>query len=161
YGNVVHRVLTFLQRNFAGKVPEPGRLGPADETMFARLQRGLDATAAAIEAVHLRDGLSEAMAVAHAANRYLDEQAPWKRIKTDRQAASTTIYVMVQVLNGLKILFAPYVPYSSQRLHQLLGYSGDVAQARWQAERIAPDTALPPPTPLFTKFDAPLAQGSY
>ncbi|MGZ6390853.1 MAG: methionine--tRNA ligase [Ktedonobacterales bacterium] len=157
YGNVAHRVLTFLQRNFAGKVPEPGPLSPADETMLARLQRGLDATAAAIEAVHLRDGLSEAMAVAHAANRYLDEQAPWKRIKTDRQAASTTVYIMVQVLNGLKILFAPYVPFSSQRLHELLGYNGDVAQAHWQTERIAPGALLPSPTPLFTKFDAPLA----
>ena len=160
YGNVVHRVLTFLQRNFDGRIPEPGSLGAADEAMLTVLQRGMRAVASAIEGVHLRDGLAEAMGVARAANRYLDEQAPWKRIKADRQAAATSIYVMIQVLNGLKILFTPYVPFSSQRLHELLGYSGDVAQVRWRAERIGPGTPLPPPMPLFTKFDTPLVPGA-
>ena len=83
--------------------------------------------ATAIEAVHLRDGLRRGDGVARAANRYLDEQAPWKRIKTDREGAATTVYTMIQVLNGLKVLFAPYVPFSSQKLHELLGFSGDVA----------------------------------
>ncbi len=155
YGNAAHRILTFTQRNFEGKVPEPGPLGPADDAMLAELRRGFLAVAQAIEVVRLRDGLSEAMSVARAANRYLDEQAPWKRIKTDRQAAATTVYTMIQVLNGLKVLFAPYLPFSSQRLHELLGNSGDVTACRWQPESVPAGRVLPPPTPLFAKLDAP------
>ena len=158
YGNAAHRILTFLQRNFAGKVPEPRALGPADQAMLAEVRRGFAAVAEAIEAVRLRDGLSEAMAVARAANRYLDEQAPWKRIKTDRQAAATTVHTMIQVLNGLKVLFAPYLPFSSQRLHELLGATGDVMQCRWEPEMVPAGRELPQPTPLFAKLEAPVLE---
>jgi len=153
YGNAVHRVLTFLQKHFAGRVPEAGEPRPADEAMLAEVRRGFAAAGAAIEAVRLRDGLQEAMAVARAANRYLDEQAPWKAIKADRRAAASTIHTMVQALNGLKVLFAPYVPRSSQALHGLLGFSGDVARCPWRAEPVPAGRALPAPTPLFAKFD--------
>ncbi len=107
--------------------------------------------------MHLRDGLNEAMSVARAANRYLDEQAPWKRIKTDREGAATTVYTMIQVLNGMKVLFAPYVPFSSQK-------AARIARFLWQSGRTAPgmleevpaSQALPVPTPLFAKFDPPI-----
>ncbi len=157
YGNAAHRVLTFLQRNFEGKVPAPGEIGPADRAMLDEVTRGLKAAAEAIEAVRLRDGLAEAMNVARAANRYLDEQAPWRSIKVDRQVAATTVFVMVQVLNALKILFAPYVPFSSSRLHELLGFTSDPSEWRWAAEPVPVGQTLPMPTPLFTKFDAPVA----
>jgi methionyl-tRNA synthetase len=157
YGNAAHRVLTFLQRNFGGEVPEPGTLTPADEAMLAEVERGLAAEAAAIEAIHLRDGLNEAMSVARAANRYLDEQAPWKAIKQDRAAAARTVYTMVQTLNALKVMFGPYLPFSSQRLHELLGCKGLVTDCHWGADRVAAGTKLPVPTPLFAKFDPPVA----
>jgi methionyl-tRNA synthetase len=105
--------------------------------------------------VHLRDGLIQAMALARSANRYLDERAPWKRIDTDHTTAAATIYVMIQVLNGLKVLFAPYLPVSSQKLHQLLGCAGDVGDCRWEAATIPGGRVLPPPAPLFMKFDTP------
>ena len=158
YGNAAHRVLTFAQRNFAGQVPEPGDLTPADEAMLAAVEHGFSAVANAIEAVHLRDGLNEAMNVARAANRYLDEQAPWKTIKTDRAAAARTVWTMLQALNGLKVLFAPYTPFSSQRLHTLLGFSGDVNDCGWSAQRVPAGQMLPAPTPLFAKFDAPTSE---
>jgi methionyl-tRNA synthetase len=155
YGNAAHRVLTFAQRQFEGKVPEPGNLIAADEAMLATVDHGFAAVAAAIEAVRLRDGLNEAMSVARAANRYLDEQAPWKMIKTDRTAAARAVWTMLQALNGLKMLFAPYTPFSSQKLHELLGFSGEVTDGDWTAVRVPAGQALPTPTPLFAKFDAP------
>jgi methionyl-tRNA synthetase len=158
YGNAAHRILTFAQRYFDGRVPEPGPLGPSDEAMLAEIRRGFGAVAQAIEAVRLRDGLSEAMGVGRAANRYLDEQAPWKRIKTDRQAAATTVYTMVQVLNGLKVLFAPYVPFSSQKLHELLGNTGAVTACHWGLETVPAGRELPQPVPLFAKFEGPVGE---
>jgi methionyl-tRNA synthetase len=159
YGNVAHRVLTFLQRHFGGRVPQPGPLGPADEAMLAEVRRGFEAAGAAIAAVRLRDGLAEAMGVARAANRYLEEQAPWKRLKADARAAGTSLYVMTQVLSGLTTLFAPYLPFSSQRLHELLGFTGEVMGVGWRMAPVPAGQALPAPTPLFAKLEPPPADG--
>ena len=158
YGNAAHRTLTFVQRQFEGKIPEPGQLTPADEAMLATVEQGFSAVAAAIEAVRLRDGLNEAMNVARATNRYLDEQAPWRTIKTDRAAAARAVWTTLQALNGLKMLFSPYTPFSSQKLHTLLGFEGDVTACGWSAQRAPAGQALPAPTPLFVKFDAPKSE---
>jgi methionyl-tRNA synthetase len=155
YGNAVHRVLTFAQRHFDARAPQPGRLTAADAAMLDRVQSAFAATAQAIEHVRLRDALAEALAVARAANRYLDEQAPWKAIRSDRERAATTVYTMLQVLNGMKFLFAPVLPFSSQQLHTLLGFQGDVMSSRWQPQLVPAGQSLPVPTPLFAKFDPP------
>jgi methionyl-tRNA synthetase len=153
YGNAAHRVLTFIQRHFAGRVPAPGPFAPADTAMLDAVARAFTEVGSAIEAVRLRDGLSGAMALARAANRYLDERAPWTVIRLDPQRAATTMYVMLHVLAALKTLFAPYLPFSSQRLHELLGQPGAAASSPWQPEQIPIGHPLPPPTPLFAKFD--------
>lgn len=158
YGNVVHRTLTFLQSKFGGVVPEPRELNEADRAILAEVERGYEQVARSIEQCHLKDGLQAAMVVARAANRYLDEQAPWKQIKVDREAAGTTIYVMLQVLSALRILFCPYLPFSSQKLHEYLGFTGDVSKQAWRQEGVAANATLPKPAPLFPKLESDQAE---
>jgi methionyl-tRNA synthetase len=157
YGNAAHRTLTFLQSKFDGVVPQPAALRPADHEMLAELERGFTHVGQAISNCHFKDGINAAMAVARAANRYLDEQAPWKQIKVDREAAGTSIYVMLQVLSGLRVLFCPYLPFSSQHLHELLGFTGDVSKVRWENTAVEAGKILPKPAPLFAKLETATA----
>jgi len=157
YGNAVHRTLTFLQSKLEGIVPQPQVLRDADRKILAEVERGFELVGRNIELCHFKDGLNAAMAVARAANRYLDEQAPWKQIKADREAAGTTIYVMLQIISGLRILFCPYLPFSSQKLHGHLGFEGDVSKEHWQLREVPAGTKLPVPTPLFPKLELPAA----
>ena len=87
YGNAVHRTLSFLQSKFGGVVPEPQALREADREILAEVDAGFSVVGHNIANCHFKDGINAAMAVARAANRYLDEQAPWKQIKVDRPAA--------------------------------------------------------------------------
>jgi methionyl-tRNA synthetase len=159
YGNVVHRTLTFLQSKFGGVIPQPQPLRPADREILAEVERGLEHVGKSITACHFKDGLNAAMAVARAANRYLDEQAPWKQIKQDREGAGTTIYVMLQVISRLRILFYPYLPFSSQKLHEFLGFEGDVSQEAWARREIPAGITLHNPAPLFPNLVVPVAVG--
>src|SRR6266700_2515077 len=149
YGNAVNRTLTFLQSRFGGVVPQPQQLREADREILAELERGFGLVAHNIQLCHMKDGLNAAMTVARAANRYLDEQAPWKQIKVDREAAGSTLYVMIQVLSGLRILFFPYLPFSSQKLHEYLGFEGSVDKVSWRPQEVPTGTVLPTPAPLF------------
>jgi methionyl-tRNA synthetase len=153
YGNAVHRTLSFLQSKFGGVVPQPLPLREADREILAELDAGFSVVGHNIANCHFKDGLNAAMAVARAANRYLDEQAPWKSIKVDREAAGTSMYVMLQVLSGLHVLFSPYLPFSSQKLHAYLGFEGDISAGSWRASPVTPGTRLPVPAPLFPKLE--------
>lgn len=159
YGNAVHRVLCMVQRGWGGRVPQPGPQTPADMGMLELTRHGIHASGAAIEAVRLRDGLAEALRVARALNGYLESQAPWRALHGEMPRAATILYTAVAVLNGLKVLFAPYVPFSSQRLHVLLGFAGEVMCDRWQLEPVPVGQLMPAPVPLFPKLAIPIHAG--
>jgi methionyl-tRNA synthetase len=93
------------------------------------------------------------MALASEANRYLDDTAPWKAIKVDRERAGTSLYVTLTVINALKILTSPFIPFSAQQLHEMLGFQGDVHNESWAKPELPGGQALGTPTPLFDKLD--------
>ena len=157
YGNAVHRTLTFVQSKFGGVVPQPQDLREADREILAEVDRGFTLVGHNIAQCHFKEGLIAAMAVARAANRYLDEQAPWKQIKVDHEAAGTTIYVILQVISGLHVLLSPYLPFSSQKLHHYLGFNGDVSKVGWRTTTVPAGIKLPSPSPLFPKLEEVVA----
>ena len=91
--------------------------------------------------------------MAHEANKYLDGKAPWKSIKVDRQAAATTLYNAIGAISALKTLFYPFLPFSSQKLHEYLGFEGKIEDSCWKICIPQPGHKLQEPKVLFTKLD--------
>jgi methionyl-tRNA synthetase len=183
WGNLVNRVLSFAYKHWEGIIPDPGALRPEDEEIIAAVQAGYQSVGEQIKAVRLRAALSEAMRLAAEVNKYLDKTAPWFQVKTDKAAAARSIYTALQCINDLKVFFAPFLPFSSERLHAYLGYRQplfgeqftervedslgyhtvlryreDGASGRWTPERLQPGTALLQPAPLFRKLDDVVAE---
>ena len=124
WGNLANRVLSFCYKNWEGHIPDVNipALRPADLDLLAIIEKGFETVGAELEAVHLRSAIGEAMKLATAVNVYLDVNAPWSAIKTDREAAAKTIYTALRAIDSLKVLFAPFLPFTSERLHGLFGY---------------------------------------
>jgi methionyl-tRNA synthetase len=158
WGNLVHRVLTFTYRHFEERVPDPGELDDAGRNLLARAETALAETGEHIAACHFRAGLGSALALAQEANRYLDEQAPWRTIGQDRQSAARALYVVIGVINTLKTALCPYLPFSSERLHRLLGYEGTVPDAGWRSEVPRAGQRLAQPEALFKKLDPSIVE---
>ncbi len=87
-------------------------------------------------------------------NGYLNERAPWKTAQTDPEQTATSLFVSLSAINGLKTGFSPYLPFSSARLHELLGQAGSLDDQAWARTPLQPGTALPAPAPLFDKIEA-------
>lgn len=178
WGNLANRVISFCYKNWDGCIPEPGELTELDRELLQKVEAGFESVAAELEAVHLRAALSEAMRLATEVNRYLDVTAPWKQIKTDRQAAGRAIYVALHAIDSLKILLAPFLPFSSEKLHRLLGYNTNLfgqpttrivsdtlgehtvlqydpqsATGNWAASQLPAGQKLLEPQPLFRKLE--------
>jgi methionyl-tRNA synthetase len=153
YGNAVHRVLRFIGSRLGGVVPEPGPLSEADQEMLAQAREAFAVVGGQIERARLREGLAGAMGLARQLNRYLDAAEPWKRIKTDPEAAHTSLWVSVQVIAALRTLMAPFLPFSSARLHCDLGEPEPFSALRWQPTEIPAGRKLGESQPLFRKLD--------
>jgi len=119
-------MLTFTARHFDSQVPQPGELDQADRAILTKVENAFGQIGEMLDRCSFKAAISETMALAREANRYLDEKAPWLTIKTDRQATATTIFVILRVIDSLKTLFYPFMPISSSALHRMLGYDTDL-----------------------------------
>ena len=178
WGNLANRVLKFTYKNWEGRVPDPGDLRPEDRELLQKIEAGFDLVGGLLAEAKLRRALDEAMSLAREVNVYLDK-TPWFGIvKEDRQAAATTVYTALQAIDHLKTLLAPFLPFSAQKLHEALGYDGQLfgeqiisgfdevtrshealiydgshAVGQWAPVRLQSGQALREPQALFRKLD--------
>ena len=178
WGNLVNRTLTNAHRTF-GAVPEPGPLTDVDAALLESIAGGFGSVGALIERGRIRSALGEAMRLSSEVNQYVSETAPWALVKTDRDRAATVLYVALRAVDSLKVVFTPFLPHTSQQLHELLGYEGWLAGplefrevtesegrshkvltgdystwvGRWEPSSLPPRQALREPQPLFRKLD--------
>ena len=163
YGNLVNRVLRFTYRNFDGQVPvEPAPPEDAEAALLDSARQAMADVDDALDHTRFRAGISRAFALAQETNRYLDARAPWQSIRTDRADAARALYTSIKVLNCLKVVLAPYLPFTSQRLHEFLGFDGDVTGEKWDFDAlvgsIKPGAPLRNPSALYDKLDPAVAE---
>jgi methionyl-tRNA synthetase len=153
WGNLANRVISMVHRNFDGVVPEVSQIAPESVAIISEAEAAFDTVGREYHACHFRAAMGEALRVAQAANRYLDERAPWKAVKEDRAHAGETLAVALSVVNGLKTLLHPVLPHSTAILHEDLGQPGAIVDHGWQFERVIAGTKLGGPRPLYRKLD--------
>ncbi len=187
WGNLANRMLSFCYKNWEACVPQidPANLREADLNLLATIENGFSTVGKELDGVHLRAALSEAMRLSTEVNRYIDANAPWTSIKTDREAAALTVYTALKAIDSLKILFAPILPFSCEKLHGFFGYNeplfgeqyvetlqdslGEHTALRyrplenrpvegfWHPSQLKPGQPLNQPAPLFKKLDESVA----
>jgi methionyl-tRNA synthetase len=176
WGNLVHRTLVNAHRNF-GAVPEPQQLTEADQALIDEIEGALEQVASQLGQARFQLALKYALTMAAKVNVYLGTEQPWHVIKTDRARAGTVLYVALRCVDNLKMMFTPFLPFSCQRLHRMLGYEDVIAPQphvrefaedgdshlvltgdyesvdRWRPSQLAAGTVLPPPEALFKRLD--------
>jgi methionyl-tRNA synthetase len=155
WGNLVNRVLTITYRGFGGKVPQPGELREADKALLDSGEQALASVAESLAACRFREALRTAMAYAQETNRYLNQEEPWKTRESDPPAAASSLYTAIGAIEVLKLAFYPFLPFSSQRLHEMLGHTGAIGAQGWNATLPVAGAQLQQPAPLFKKLEAP------
>jgi methionyl-tRNA synthetase len=178
WGNLVNRTLTNAYRQF-GEVPQPGPLTEEDRRALGEIGVGFESVGGLIDEAKFKAALAEAMRLSSIGNQYFDHQAPWAVIKEDRERAATILFIALRMVDSLKTIFTPFLPFSSQRLHELLGYEGWIAgplefreieeeggerhtiltgdyvswAGSWQPSELPSGQKLREPDPLFRKLD--------
>jgi methionyl-tRNA synthetase len=187
WGNLANRVLSFCYKHWEGFVPsfegaETAPLRDADIELLKTIENGFNSVGAELDAVRLRSALSETMKLATVVNQYLDVNAPWSAVKTDKDGAAKTIYTALKAIDSLKVMFAPFIPFTSERLHRFFAYEtplfgeqytesvkdslGEhtvlrykgVEGLHWKPSDLKPGAKLNQPGPLFKKLEVDVVE---
>jgi methionyl-tRNA synthetase len=132
-GNFVNRTLTFIQKQFDNSVPEAGELNDEDKAFLHVLQTVPREAGEYFERYRFRDALTAIMSVARAANKYFNDNAPWKTIKEDPARCRTTMNLCVQTCRTLAILIEPVLPFTSAKLKSILNLDDQRHDFFWDA----------------------------
>ncbi|RXZ00067.1 methionine--tRNA ligase [Fictibacillus sp. S7] len=145
YGNFVNRTLKFIEKSFNGQVPD----GEIANIARDGLPPLYDRIGSLIEESRIREGLDEIFSYIRSANKYFDEQQPWKQIKDkDQSRVNGTLATCVVIIANLAQLLEPFLPFSSQKVRETLKLDG----TSW--EMVTPkDIVVSEVSPLFERID--------
>ena len=184
WGNLANRVLSFCYKHWDGHVPQidQAALRKADLELLSAIESGFNTVGAELEAVHLRSALGETMKLATIVNQYLDVNAPWKEVKTDKDSAALTVFTALKAIDSLKVMFSPFIPFTSEKLHTFFGYETPLYGQQfveeikdslgthtglryrptdglqWKPSELKPGQKLNQPEPLFKKLEESIAE---
>ena len=153
YGNFVNRALQLTKKYYDGVVPACGELTDEDRRTIEEFCGVKAEVEKLLDTFHFRDAQKEAMNLARIGNKYLADAEPWKVIKTDPERVKTILNLSLQLTANLAIAFEPFLPFSSEKLRQMLG----LEKLEW--ERLGSTDLLPAghklgePELLFEKID--------
>jgi methionyl-tRNA synthetase len=124
WGNLVNRSVSFAAKNI-GEIPAAGELTAGDRDILERSRKAFDVVGAELERSRFKGAINEAMRTVAEANKYLSEEAPWKLRQSDPERMKTILHVALQLVDDAKTLLTPFLPHSSDKVHKLLGGTGE------------------------------------
>jgi len=145
------RAVEYLNTNFSNDI-ENAKLPNDFSNLFSQndilliqsLWYGIEKSKYFLSKFRIKDAFFEIMNIARASNKFFNDEAPWKTIKTDPDYAAKTLYSCVQMIYNLSILFAPVIPSSSMKMQQALNIekiqignntNGEILQNYWDLSK--------------------------
>ena len=154
YGNFVNRALVLTHKYFGGKVPADLKPEAIDAETLAQIPVLKAAIADSLGNYRFREALKEAMNMARLGNKYLTDTEPWKVAKTDMDRVASILNVSLRICADLAIAFAPFIPFSSEKLAGMLNIPADLL--KWDnigGDLLQPGHILNKPELLFEKIE--------
>lgn len=139
FGNFINRVAVLTQKYYEGEVPAAGVLNATDSETLQQLSELTKKIEQSLERYRFREAQQELMNIARLGNKYLADEEPWKLIKTDTERVKTVMYVALQVATALAITSEPFLPFTSEKLKNIL----QLGTTAWEQVKQNPTALLP------------------
>lgn len=129
FGNLASRITTLIRKNFDNIMPVEKAPGEAENAIRE------DGVALAghvhelIEQLRLNEAIETTIAYVRSINRYLEQKAPWKLVKTDLDQAGMVLYTAAQGFCIAAHLLKPVMPSKIENI--LAIFPLDSAQDSW------------------------------
>lgn len=158
YGNLVNRVLIFLQTHGQGKIPANVKLEEIDRAFLENIQKLIDEASECYQSFKVRRASQVIMELAQLGNVYFDGKHPWRDVKEEatKGRMETTLYCCLECLKALALISWPIIPNTADKVWKMLGYDQPLLEKGWEEVKREPIPAgrlLPKPEILFNRIE--------
>jgi methionyl-tRNA synthetase len=162
-GNLVSRTCGMIKQYFDGRIPpESERAGDSGDEIKAICEETRKAYLATMEKYEIHNGISEVFKVIRAANRHIEEKAPWSLMKKPdgKPEAARVLFTLCEVLRQSAVLLFPFMPGKAQEIWTVLGIDEKIADTTfeasldWRESWEGLSDRLGELTPLFPRIEA-------
>ena len=120
-GNFLNRVFVLTDKYYGGQLPDMDGSSDSEEVAWAEFTAHADRMEASIGAYRFREALGEFMGLARAGNKYLAEQEPWKKIKTDPERAAVILALAARMAAFIGQAAEAFLPFTAARIRNAFG----------------------------------------
>lgn len=156
-GNLCQRTLSMVYKNCNQAIPVHGDFTDDDQQFLASAAALRELTAGAIAQQAIQKYVEIMVGMVVQANKYIDEQAPWVLRKTDFDRMQTVLFVIMEVLRHVAILYQPLIPDSAGKILDQLSVPIDCRtfDHLTTSHRIVPGTPIGQPVGIFPRMEVP------
>ena len=158
-GNLLNRTLPLLHNFRDGIVPQPGEEDAESASIRELVNTATDGVAKYLDQLQFSEALAAVWTVVGRANKYMEEQAPWKLAKDEacRSKLDTVLYTVLETVRSVAILVQPFMPSSAEAIWQQLGIEQPLSDQKWIDAGtwggLKPGTHTGAPKPIFPRID--------
>ena len=158
-GNCFSRSLAMIEKYCAGKVPEPGLSGPAEEGLKNLTREVQETVREEVRKLSFHKALMGLWDLIDGLNKYIDAQAPWALAKDPEKGPrlATVLYHIAESLRQTALLLYPFLPQTSSRMKQQLGIPPGKGSPNWDRElawgKLSPGTTTVKGPALFPRIE--------
>jgi methionyl-tRNA synthetase len=138
YGNLVNRVLVFLQTHAQGTTPSASHLEPIDVEFLNKIDQLIDEASDCFQNFKIRRASQVIMELAQLGNVYFDSKHPWKDVKNESTKArmETTLACCLECLKALALISLPIIPNAAHQIWKMVGFLESPEELGWRVLKI-------------------------
>jgi methionyl-tRNA synthetase len=157
-----------LTQYFGGRIPdEAERTGNRDGTLRSVCEEARKAYSEVMDRYEIHSGIAEVFKVVRAANRHIEENAPWALMKKagGKPEAAQVLFTVSEALRSTAVLLFPFMPRKAREIWRILGIDADISTVdldqalTWQDSWGGISSELGELKPLFPRIEAEAVGG--
>ncbi|MEE8478534.1 MAG: methionine--tRNA ligase subunit beta, partial [Candidatus Neomarinimicrobiota bacterium] len=129
FGNLFSRVSALIAKNFENKIPQYDELTEEETKVQKRAEFVIGQVDELIKKMRINEAIEEILQFVRSINKYMEQQAPWKLVKSDKLAAARVLYTASESLRISALLLHPVMPNRTEIILDALGAIG--TELKW------------------------------
>jgi methionyl-tRNA synthetase len=135
-GNFIYRILSFIDRYFESRIPEPGEFDDIDREVINSVKASYNGYIDKMLETRIKQASEYILEIARTGNQYINRRAPWDEIKRDHRRAGTTMYIAINIVAILTLTLYPITPGVAQKIWAMIGFEEPIERTRYNRDNI-------------------------